>query len=105
VRIGSTMAPTHDDAIALHGSYPSDDLLPVAAVRAALARAARGHDAWLRPPVAGLPDLRTWFATELARAVQDGGAPPTASDVRVVSGGQSGIARRSEPWRRPVTPS
>lgn len=92
VEIGSTMLQAPDDAIALHGSYPSDDLLPVRMVRTALARAARGRDAWERPPAAGLPELRAWFAREMARHTPPGGGAPTGSDVLVVPGGQSALA-------------
>lgn len=90
--IGSTMLQAPDDAIALQGSYPSDDLLPARQVRGALVRAAKSAGAVERPPVAGLAELRGWFAAELARATPPGGSAPTGSDVLVVPGGQSALA-------------
>lgn len=92
VAIGSTMAEAPDGAIAFNGSYPSDDLLPVGLVRAALGRAARGTAALERPPAAGLPELRAWFAHELGRATPPGGSAPTGSDVVIVPGGQSALS-------------
>ena len=90
--IGSTMRETPDGAIALNGSYPCEELLPARAVRAALARASRSPAAVDRPPAAGLPELRSWFARELAQAVPPGGSPPVQSDVIVAPGGQSALA-------------
>ncbi|MGD9695210.1 MAG: PLP-dependent aminotransferase family protein [Thermoleophilia bacterium] len=90
--IGSTMAPTPDGAISLNDSYPAEDLLPARAVRAALTRATRSRAAVERPPAAGLPDLREWFARELAQAAPPDGNAPTGSDVVVVPGGQAALA-------------
>ena len=90
--IGSTLRQSPDDVISLRESYPSDDLLPVRAVRAALTRAAASRAAVDRPPPAGLPELRDWFARELAGATPHGGDAPTGSDVLVVPGGQSALS-------------
>ncbi len=90
--IGSTLRQSPDDVISLRESYPSDDLLPVRAVRAALTRAAGSRAAVDRPPPAGLPELRAWFARELAGATPHGGDAPTGSDVLVVPGGQSALS-------------
>ncbi|MEV6278026.1 PLP-dependent aminotransferase family protein [Nocardia sp. NPDC051832] len=75
----------------LHSGYPEAELLPGRLVRAALVRAARGASATSRSTSAGLPDLRSWFATELADLTPAGLAGPTANDVLVVPGSQSGL--------------
>ncbi|WP_454197525.1 aminotransferase-like domain-containing protein [Nocardia sp. Marseille-Q1738] len=75
----------------LHSGYPEAELLPGRLVRAALIRAARGASATSRPAPAGLHDLRTWFATELVDLTPAGLAAPTANDVVIVPGSQSGL--------------
>ncbi|WP_194815417.1 PLP-dependent aminotransferase family protein [Nocardia sp. XZ_19_385] len=75
----------------LHSGYPEAELLPGRLVRAALVRAARGASATSRSTSAGLHDLRTWFATELADLTPAGLAGPTANDVVIVPGSQSGL--------------
>ncbi|MHA6618987.1 aminotransferase-like domain-containing protein [Pseudonocardia sp. DLS-67] len=80
------------DAIGLHAGYPDPALLPGRLVRAALTRAARGTAALVRSDAAGSPDLRAWFATELAEAKPVGGTPPAARDVLIVPGSQSGLS-------------
>lgn len=89
--VGGTMRTPPPDAQALHSGYPEADLLPERLVRAALTRAARGSMATTRPDSAGLNDLRTWFATELADQTPAGLAAPTANDVVIVPGSQSGL--------------
>src|SRR3954451_12819930 len=51
-------------AIPLSSGYLEPDLQPLAAVGAALARAARRPAAWDRGPVEGREELRAWFARE-----------------------------------------
>lgn len=80
------------DQVALHAAYPAEELLPGRLVRAALGRAARGAAALERPPPAGLPALRSWFATELADRAPAGLAAPSAADVVVLPGSQSGLS-------------
>ncbi|MDY0910443.1 PLP-dependent aminotransferase family protein [Microbacterium sp. CFBP9034] len=80
------------DAIALHTGYPDRELLPERLVRAAIARAARTDAATTRSPVAGLPDLQAWFASELADAAPAGITPPSARDVLILAGSQSGLS-------------
>jgi len=80
------------DAIALHTGYPDRALLPERLVRAAIARAARTDAATTRSPPSGMPDLQSWFATELADAAPAGVAPPVARDVLILSGSQSGLS-------------
>jgi DNA-binding transcriptional MocR family regulator len=80
------------DAIGLHAGYPDRTLLPERLVRAALTRAARGATALVRSDAAGLPELRAWFAAELAEATPVGVTPPAARDVVIVPGSQSGLS-------------
>ncbi|MCE6997985.1 PLP-dependent aminotransferase family protein [Saccharothrix sp. S26] len=80
------------DAIGLHSGYPERGLLPERLVRAALARAARADVALSGSDIAGLPELRAWFANELARATPTGTTPPAPRDVVVLPGSQSGLS-------------
>ena len=80
------------DAIALHSGYPARELLPERLVRAALTRASRTDQAMTRSPVSGLPELQAWFADELGRAAPVDVTPPTARDVIILSGSQSGLS-------------
>ena len=90
--VSSTQRAAAPDAIALHSGYPGRDLLPGRLVRAALLRATRSEAALSRSPAAGLPDLQAWFASEVAAAVPVGVTPPTARDVVVIAGSQSGLS-------------
>lgn len=94
--VGSTLASAPEGAIALHSGYPTDELLPIASLRAALARASRSRAAIDRPPAAGLPEFRAWFARELTHgsAGQDAahGAATSGSDVVIMPGGQSALS-------------
>ncbi len=90
--VATAMRTVPADAIALHSGYPDAALLPERLVRAALVRAARRDTAVQRPLPAGLPDLRAWFAAELAEASPASSTPPTFKDVLVVPGSQSGLA-------------
>jgi DNA-binding transcriptional MocR family regulator len=90
--VSTAMRSVPNDVIALHAGYPDRELLPERLVRAALTRAARGDTALSRPPVAGLPELQSWFAHELGSFSPVGIAPPTPSDVIVLPGSQSGLS-------------
>lgn len=90
--LSSTQRAAVPDAISLHSGYPSKDLLPERLVRAALLRASRSEAALGRSPVAGLPDLQAWFASEVAALAPVGVAPPSARDVLVIAGSQSGLS-------------
>src|ERR1017187_6423952 len=63
----------------------AEGLMPLAALRSALTRAARLPDAWERPPAAGLHGLRSWFAQAV-------GSGADAQDVLITSGGQSALS-------------
>jgi DNA-binding transcriptional MocR family regulator len=79
--------PPHadDGVISLASGYLHSSLMPLAALRSALARAARLPDTWERPPAAGLHALRSWFA-------EQAGAGVGAQDVLVTSGAQGALS-------------
>lgn len=85
--VAAALRPTPADTLTLHSGYPDSSLLPERLVRTALTRASRSAAALERAPAAGLADLRAWFANELG-----GIGSPTANDVVVVPGSQSGLA-------------
>lgn len=94
-----------DDVISLHSGYPDRELLPERLVRSALTRAARSDAAVARAPAAGLPELQSWFARELASVTPQGLSPVSGSDVVVLPGSQSGLGsifRTLAPAVRPV---
>ena len=88
----ASMRNTPNGAIALHAGYPDRELLPERLIRTSLARAARSGAALARSPVAGLPELQAWFASELAEAIPSGLNAPTPGDVIVLPGSQSGLS-------------
>src|SRR3954453_8981464 len=90
--VSVAMRSVPNDVIALHAGYPDRELLPERLVRSALTRAGRGDTALSRPPVAGLPELQSWFAHELGSFSPVGTAPPTPIDVVVLPGSQSGLS-------------
>ncbi|MFJ5262863.1 PLP-dependent aminotransferase family protein [Streptomyces sp. NPDC088387] len=70
--------------IEFSGGYPHPTLQPEKAMAAALSRAGRRPGAWGRPPLDGLPELRSWFARGIGDTV-------TAADVLISAGGQSAL--------------
>lgn len=76
--------PRADGVISLATGYPHASLMPIRALGAALARAARLPDAWERPPNSGLDGLRAWFAQNTAPDID-------ARDVLITPGGQGAI--------------
>jgi DNA-binding transcriptional MocR family regulator len=79
------MAVPPPDAIPLSSGYLELELQPLAAVGAALARAARRPGAWARGPVEGREELRAWFAREAGGRLR-------AHDVVVCPGGQAALS-------------
>lgn len=79
-------------ALELHAGYPGPDLLPERLVRTALGRASRGAAATARPPSAGIPELRAWFAAELADVTPAERTAVAANDVVVAPGSQSALS-------------
>ena len=90
--INELLAPAPVGAIPMSSGYPSDDLLPVRLVRSAIVRASRSAAAFDRAPLAGLPELRTWFASELAPVGSFAAVPAADDDVMVMPGGQSALS-------------
>jgi DNA-binding transcriptional MocR family regulator len=83
--LGELLALPPPGAIPLSTGYLDPALQPLAAVGAALGRAARRAGAWDRGPVEGREELRTWFAREA-------GGGFGAHDMIVCPGGQSALA-------------
>lgn len=73
----ATLGVPGPGVIELNGGYLHSDLQPERALGAALARAGRRPGAWGRPPVEGVPELRAWFAREIAGAADR--SPPAMS--------------------------
>ncbi|KQR18926.1 GntR family transcriptional regulator [Agreia sp. Leaf335] len=90
--VGTAMAAVGPSVIAMHSGYPTEELLPGRLVRAALVRASRGASALSRGPVDGLPELRSWFAAEIAPVGASAPAPVSSDDVMITPGGQSALA-------------
>lgn len=80
-----------NDVIALHSGYPDRELLPQRLVKSAFARVARTESVLLRTEPAGLPELQAWFASELNEHLLPGLSAPTARDVVILPGSQSGL--------------
>lgn len=89
--VGSPLATMGPETITMHSGYLSDDLLPIRELRAALGRVSKGNNAFTRPPVAGIPSLRRWFADELSDYSTSVGTW-RESDVVIASGGQGALA-------------
>lgn len=89
--LAAAQRATPNDVISLHSGYPDRELLPERLVRSAFARVARSDAVLQRTPAAGLPDLQSWFASELGAITAPGLSAPTASDVVVLPGSQSGL--------------
>ncbi|NMD56672.1 MULTISPECIES: PLP-dependent aminotransferase family protein [Tsukamurella] len=87
----TALQPSDGDAIGLHSGYPARELLPERLVRPALARASRSEALLGRPPIAGVPELRSWFAAELAALTPAGVGPVGARDVVVTPGSQGAL--------------
>src|SRR5579864_5881891 len=79
------LADGSEDAILLSSGFPGEELLPVKALAAATARAARRPGVWGRPPTEGTEELRSWFA-------RDTGAAVDPADVVITAGAQAALA-------------
>ena len=91
------LAIPEEGTISLAGGFPGSSLLPHGLVAAAGARAARKPSSWSRLPLAGLADLRAWFAREVGNDV-------SGDDVLVTSGGQSALSIVFRALGRPGDP-
>ncbi|TCO56724.1 DNA-binding transcriptional MocR family regulator [Actinocrispum wychmicini] len=83
--LSSLVTVPRPEVLQLSSGYLDPGLQPVAALGAAMARAARRPTAWGRIPVEGRDELRTWFAREA-------GGGFGAGDFTVCSGAQPGLA-------------
>lgn len=82
--VNALLTAPPEGVIALSGGYLPVSMQPVRALSAAVARAGRRPDAWERPPLAGLAELRAWFARGVGGGV-------TPADVLITSGGQDAL--------------
>jgi DNA-binding transcriptional MocR family regulator len=55
----------HPGVIPMAMGYPDASIRPDGRIAAAMSRAARRPDAWSAPPPQGLPELRSWFASQI----------------------------------------
>ncbi|MDZ5077585.1 PLP-dependent aminotransferase family protein [Nesterenkonia sp. HG001] len=86
----AALRPAAEGRIALHAAYPEPDLLPRRLLQSAWSRVGRTESALRRPPAAGLPELRSWFAQAIGGSAGTGA--PSSTDVTIVPGSQSGLA-------------
>jgi DNA-binding transcriptional MocR family regulator len=99
--LGSGIRSVATDVIGLHTGYPSPELLPTRLLTLALHRATRDPEATLSTsPIAGLPDLRRFFADELSRACP-GAVPVGEAQVLITSGGQNALSAALQGLTRP----
>ncbi|SFC26848.1 PLP-dependent aminotransferase family protein [Streptomyces aidingensis] len=98
--ITATLAPSPPGVIDLNGGYPAVALQPERALAAALARAGRRPGTWGRPPLEGLPELRSWFARRIAGPE----GPLTAADVLITTGGQAALTTALRSLAAPGAP-
>lgn len=91
LRASAALRTVPNDVVALHSGYPDRTLLPERLVRGSYSRASRSDAAVGRTSAAGHPELQAWFATELTEATNARTAPPSAGDVIITPGSQSGL--------------
>ncbi|WP_432565321.1 aminotransferase-like domain-containing protein [Kineococcus sp. SYSU DK003] len=80
--LSALAVPSHD-VLDMARGYLDLPLQPSSRLASAMARAARRPEAWSVPPLAGVPELRTWFAQQLG-ADRD--------DVLITPGGQGALS-------------
>ncbi|MER6172420.1 PLP-dependent aminotransferase family protein [Streptosporangium sp. NPDC001681] len=95
--VSGLLASPPEGVIPLTGGYLNTALRPSGALSAAASRALRRPDVWAMPPLAGVSELRRWFARELSGDI----AP---SDILVVSGGQAALVHTFRALAAPGTP-
>ena len=93
----NTLSTPGPGVVDLNGGYPHQSLLPMKALGSALARAARRPQAWERPPVGGLPELRTWFASDIGPGLG-------REDVLIVGAGQAALSTTMRAVAQPGDP-
>ncbi len=92
LHMASALRAARPGAIDLSSGFPDPELLPDRLIRTAFTRAARSRAVLAGPSPAGLPDLRAWFAAELASGAPASLTAPTADDVIIFPGSQSGLS-------------
>jgi DNA-binding transcriptional MocR family regulator len=92
--LAALLATHRPEALPLSCGYFDQQLQPLGALGAAMARAARKPAAWGRQPTEGLPDLREWFANEVGGGLR-------AADFTICSGGQPALAAAFRGLGRP----
>lgn len=92
-----TLSTSGPDVVDLNGGYLHPELQPFTRLGTALSRAARRSDAWARPPVGGLPELRDWFASDI-------GGGLCRHDILVCGGGQSALSTALHAISQPNDP-
>jgi DNA-binding transcriptional MocR family regulator len=93
----ATLATPAADVIDLNGGYLHPELQPLGMLSAALARAGRRAEAWNRPAVGGLPELRDWFAADI-------GGGLGRHDVLICGAGQGALATALRALAQPGDP-
>lgn len=92
-----TLATPGSDVVDLNGGYPHPELQPLTRLTSALSRAARRSEAWARPPVSGVPELRDWFASEI-------GGGLGRHDILVCGAGQGALSTALDALCQPDDP-
>lgn len=92
-----TLSTSGPDVVDLNGGYLHPQLQPLATLGTALSRTARRSEAWDRPPVAGVTELRDWFAADI-------GGGLGRHDVLVCGAGQSALATTLRALGQPGDP-
>ncbi|MFI7125482.1 PLP-dependent aminotransferase family protein [Nonomuraea sp. NPDC050153] len=95
--VATLLGAAAEGVVPLTGGYLRAGLRPDKQLAAAAARAVRRPDAWAMPPLAGLPELRRWFARQA-------GGDVTAADALIVSGGQAALTHAFRALAAPGTP-
>ncbi|QYC39631.1 putative HTH-type transcriptional regulator YdcR [Nonomuraea coxensis DSM 45129] len=95
--VAALLAEAPEGVVPLTGGYLPPGLRPDRQLAAAATRAVRRPDAWAKPPLAGLAELRRWFADQT-------GGDVTAADALVVSGGQAALTHAFRALAAPGTP-